>query len=652
MGVTKPRPGFIYALIVTMAVAAGIRVRSATLDAGFLSDDYAQYAMLKDAYPVKRSPFDLYTFVGGKKETKTLMDYGVVPWWGHPELRLSMMRPLSSIMVVLDYALFGKNAYGFHIHSMIWWAFLVVCVSIVLREVFPLEIASIAVVLFAIEEGHGMSVAWLANRSALIALSLAWLGLWGHIRWRRGGGKSSFVLSIAMFSLALLAGEWAFPVFAYLFAFELLGVSDSLAKRLTALLPALVLGLVFVVSQRLLNYSPVASDVYVNPFAEPTIFLKESITRIPSFFAELVFGIPVGWHDNTPWRSYVLSWNIFSPRVWNALPSWKFWHVVIGVISCVVAYRAIRWGLRSQNQASVRELRWLLVGALLSLIPMVASFPSSRLVVPAFVGISVAYAMVSLHCYKVLRSAPVRDLLRLRSTQLALVIAIGMAYFQVWKAYGVSGYDAFRRWYQHKSIKEWVLQSDINDNTIQHQDIYLVNGVEHTIAVYSPYIRFFHGLPLPRSCRILSGAPKAHDITRSGPNQLDIIVLGGNFLDGGLAKLYRAGRFRFRPNQVMSLKGLTIKLLALSDRRPYRARFIFEKPLEDPSYLFLHSTEEGLRRFELPEVGKSVRLPVAQFPNWRLLMRSDDDDDDDKKDGAKRSKKSKKKNRRSKKRRR
>jgi hypothetical protein len=204
------------------------------------------------------------------------------------------------------------------------------------------------------------------------------------------------------------------------------------------------------------------------------------------------------------------------------------------------------------------------------------------------------------------------------STQLALVIAIGMAYFQVWKAYGVSGYDAFRRWYQHKSIKEWVLQSDINDNTIQHQDIYLVNGVEHTIAVYSPYIRFFHGLPLPRSCRILSGAPKAHDITRSGPNQLDIIVLGGNFLDGGLAKLYRAGRFRFRPNQVMSLKGLTIKLLALSDRRPYRARFIFEKPLEDPSYLFLHSTEEGLRRFELPEVGKSVRLPVAQFPTWRL----------------------------------
>ena len=294
MGVTKARPGLIYALIVTMAIAAGIRVRSAALDAGFLSDDYAQYAMLKDAYPVKRSPFDLYTFVGGKKEMKKLMDFGVVPWWGHPDLRLSMMRPLSSIMVVLDYALLGKNTYGFHIHSMLWWAFLVFCVALVLREVFPLEIASIAVVLFAIDEGHGMSVAWLANRSALVALSLAWLGLWGHIRWRRGKGKSQFVLSISMFALALLAGEWAFPVFAYLFAFELLGVSDSPAKRLKALLPAFVFGLVFVVAQRLLDYGPVASDVYVNPFAEPTVFIKESIIRIPSFFAELVFGIPVG----------------------------------------------------------------------------------------------------------------------------------------------------------------------------------------------------------------------------------------------------------------------------------------------------------------------------------------------------------------------
>jgi hypothetical protein len=120
--------------------------------------------------------------------------------------------------------------------------------------------------------------------------------------------------------------------------------------------------------------------------------------------------------------------------------------------------------------------------------------------------------------------------------------------------------------------------------------------------------------------------------------------LGGNFLDGGIAKLYRADRYRYRPNQVVSLKGLTVKMLALSDRRPYRARFVFEKPLEDPSYLFLHSTEKGLRRFELPEIGKSVRLPVAQFPNWRLLMRSDEENDDEK-GGTNRSKSSKKRSR-------
>lgn len=622
MSIIRARPGFIYAAIVVMAIAVGIGMRWAALGAGFLSDDYAQYAMLKGAYPVSRSPFDLYTFVGGRKETKTLMNFGAVPWWGHPDLRLSMMRPLSSVMVVFDYALFGKNVYGFHIHSMIWWAFLVACVAVVLRQLLPLSMAAIAVILFAIEEGHGMSVAWLANRSALIALSLAWLALWAHIRWRRDGSKAALVASIILFAIALLAGEWTFPVFAYLLAFELLGMSDSAVKRAAALLPACVLGLAFVVSQRLLDYSPVASDVYVNPFAEPAIFLAESIIRIPAFFAELVFGVPVGWYESTPWRSYVLSMNLFSPQAWKLIPAWKFWHSLIGVISFAAAFYVIRWGLKRQTAGVKRELLWLILGALLSLIPMVASFPSSRLVVPAFVGISACYAMVSLCCYQSLRSASIRGLLLSRSGRFVLLVAFALAYFQVWKASWESRFDVLRRAYQHRSIREWVLRAEIDDNRVRNQDIFLVNSVEHTTAVYSPYVRFFYGHPLPRSCRLLSGAPKAHDIIRTGPNQLEILVLGGTFLDGGLARLYRADRFLYSLNEVISLEGLTIKVLAITDNEPYRVRFTFEKPLEDPSYLFLHSCEEGLRRFKPPEIGKSVRLALAQSPNWRLLYQS------------------------------
>jgi hypothetical protein len=623
MGDTKVRPGLIYLAVVVMAIAVGVALRWSALDAALLSDDYAQYAMLKGSYPVERSIFDLYTFVGGRHETKALKDFGVVPWWGHPDLRLSMMRPLSSVMVILDYVVFGKNVYGFHIHSMLWWMFLVASVAVLLRELLPTYMAAIAIILFALEEGHEMLIAWLANRSALIALSFGLLGLWAHIRWRRRGHKLAFVMSITMFILALLAGEWAFPVFAYLLAFEVFGVSDSKAKRIKALLPVAFLAIAFIVAQRLLNYSPVASDVYVNPFSEPTIFLKESLFRIPAFFAELVFGIPVGWYDDTPWRSVVLSLDIFSPSVWRMLPSWKFWHSLIGVFSAVVLFYAIRWGLKDQSRRVSRELLWLLIGALVSLIPMVASFPSSRLVVPAFIGISVCYAMIIQRCYRVLRAASLRDVIHSRTVEIAIVIALGMAYYQVWEATLESRYDMIRRNYLHNSIREWVLYSDIDDEKVANQDIFMINGVEHTSAVYSPYIRYFYGLPLPRSCRILSGAPHAHDITRTAPNELEILVLGGTFLNGGLAELYRADRFRYRLNDGIYLKGLTIRILALDNGRPYRARFIFDKPLEDPSYLFLHSTKNGLRRFELPAVGATVRLPLAQFPSWWQLHRDD-----------------------------
>ena len=613
------RTNLIFAAIVVGSIFAGTVLRWRSFEAGFGSDDYPQYAMIKGVFPVERSPLDLFNFVGGEEEVPALKNSGAVPWWTHPELRLAMMRPLSSALIVIDHAVFGDYLLGFHLHSMLWWAFLVFCVALLLRELLPVQVAAIAVVLFAAEEGHGLSVAWLANRSALLSLSLGVLGLWGHIRWRRGGYRPAAVFSLIMFSLAILAGEWTFPVFAYLFAFELLGVRGPLWRRALALMPAAVLGMAFLVAQSLLDYGSLASNVYINPVAEPGVFIIKSLQRIPVFFADLVFGInSIWWWVGTPWRVFFLRLDLFTPEVWRLLPDWQFWHFLLGVSAGVLSFYLVRWSLHPRSPRIRRELCWLLLGSLLALVPMVASFPSSRLVVPAFVGVSAAWATVVLHAFRALyRSFGLEPL---RFCHLSALVLAGVLYFQVWQASIHSMHEVGGRAGFHHSVRQWILQAEIDDRGIENRDIFMVNGLEHTQVVFSPFIRYFHGHPLPRSWRVLSAAPRAHDIVRSASNVLEFSVLGGSMLDSDLERLYRADRYPLREGDRVELDGLQVEVLRLFKGKPSMMRFTFDRELEYPGYLFLHNDDRGLRRFKLPPVGERVRLPKAQFPDERLLQ--------------------------------
>jgi hypothetical protein len=259
----------------------------------------------------------------------------------------------------------------------------------------------------------------------------------------------------------------------------------------------------------------------------------------------------------------------------------------------------------------------LLVGSLLSLVPMVASFPSARLVVPASIGVSAAWAVVILHAVRHLRASMVPD--PRNFSPLAAAVLVGIAFFQVWHASNRSMNEVRGRAYFHRSVRQWVLEAEIDDRRVTRQDIFYVNGLEHTLAVFSTFIRYFHGHPMPRSCRILSAAPRAHDIERTAENVLEISVLGGSMLSSDLEKLYRADRFPLNAADTVQLEGMKVEIVKLLRGKPFHVRFTFDKPLEDPSYLFLHSSEKGLRKFDLPDIGERVRIPKAQFPDELLL---------------------------------
>jgi hypothetical protein len=202
---------------------------------------------------------------------------------------------------------------------------------------------------------------------------------------------------------------------------------------------------------------------------------------------------------------------------------------------------------------------------------------------------------------------------------LPLLIVSGTLYCQFWVASHRSFIEMQAYAYWCESVRDWALQAEIDDREVADQQIVLVNGIEHTTAFFTPFIRHLYGHPLPRSCRILNSAPLAHDVERTAGNTLEIAVLGGALLDSELESFFRSPRFPLRSGDTVSLRGLRIEILKLLRGKPQRVRFVFDRALDDPAYLFLHSTASGLRRFDLPKVGQRVRLPIAYYPDKRWL---------------------------------
>lgn len=612
------RPHLLYAAAVAAAVTAGVVVHWPVRQGGMYTDDYVHHAVLDRATVVERSPLDLYTLIGGdEEETCILRDFGSISWWCHPQVQLAMLRPLSSALIAFDHYLLDKNTLAFHAHSLLWWVFMVISVGLLLRELFPLGVAAIAVVLFAVEEGNGIPVFWIANRCALVSLSFGFLGLRSHIRWRRGGGRLHLGASIALFILAMLGGEWAFTVFAYLGAYELLGSRDRLAVRARALAAPAAIGVCFLLAARLLDYRTRFSNTYISPFEDPLYFLANCFPRAAALVAEIVFGIPADWwHAGSPWRGYFLSLDLFSRYVWTQLPDWRFWHALIGVAGAVLAFFILRWALRLRRDPAYRDLGWLLAGSLLALLPMVAPYISARSVLPAFVGVSAGFAIILWESGRVVLSFRRQPL---HASLIAPVVIAAIIVSQLVLPCRRSWREAKGFFFINNVIERWVLEAEIERRTESEKRVVLVNGLEGHSAMFAPYVRHFHGHPMPRSWWVLSGAPRAHDIVRTAPNVLEMTVLGGRLLDSDFENICRSDLHPIKLNETVKLEGLQVTVVALLDGKPLRVRYTFDRNLEDPSYVFLHSTYRGLIRFPVPPVGERIRLVKGQLPDPALF---------------------------------
>ena len=313
---------------------------------------------------LRRSPLDLFTFTtGAVADNHRLMDVGLMlPWWTDPELKIAFFRPLASVTHWVDERLWPASPVAMHLHSLVWFGVLLLAVGLVyVRLDGSPRAAGLAFLLYAFDDAHGPTLAWLANRNALIAGALGAGALIAHDAWRRRASRAAAVLAPALLLLGLLAGELAIGAVGYIAAYALALDEGPLRKRLASLVPAAVVVAAWRACWLAAGYGARGSGAYVDPLASPM-----------AFFAEL------------PLRLAVLIHGQFSAPpsdlAFLAPPT----HRPLLVAIAIATVGVVTWILLPYVRRE-RTCRFWAVGMALSLLPLGATFPSDRLLL--FVGI-------------------------------------------------------------------------------------------------------------------------------------------------------------------------------------------------------------------------------------------------------------------------
>lgn len=606
-------------LMVALVASLGLTLQLfwPTLHDGLFADDFIAVAMLEGRFASPRAPLDLYNFADGTaSDVARLRDLGSLPWWAPSDFSVSFLRPLSSALWHVDRALFGRDYAFYHAHSLAVFFALVIATGFLYRALIPGSVAALAVLIFAVDDSHQFPVLWLSNRGGIYASLCGVLALLAHVRYRLHGRPVYALASAAAIALGFSFGEWALPMLAYILAFELLGAKDSWLRRALALLPSVALAGGFLAVRGALHYGARGSGAYIDPGVDPWRFLVTLSHRIPIFVADMVWNVPSEWWDQgSPWRDDLLAWSNIPPEVWVRLPDWHFFHVLFGA----AAFAALGFGLYFSYAGCTpderRHLRWLFLGSLGALVPVVGSFPSTRLTIAAFLGLAPIMACVIREVMRRLRVAPRLELRRFASYY---VIVLAVFHLQIYAPLQANVQGQVN-WFATTS--QWVLAAELDPQRLAEQRVFLLSGGEFTTTFFFAYIWGYYGLPVPHRYMPLTASPGAHFVERSAPNELFVQSLGVPYLASGHENMFQSPRRVWHEGEVVALDGVRVTTERVQNGFPGALRFTFDRSLDDPSYVFLVARPYGLVRFAPPAPGERQLLPRASSPNWQELDR-------------------------------
>jgi len=524
--------------------------------------------MIDGRFPVARSPFNLYDFIGDADRAQFL-ERGLLPWWAHPELKLRFFRPVASAVMWFEQRVLGFGVGLQHLHSFAWWLVAVFAARSLFRRLIGERAALLATLAFAFAPCHALPLSWIANRNALLSLAFGTLALNAYVEWRAHLRATHGLAAAALFTLALLSGEYALCFGGYVVALELTRSADGVGRRMLGLLVFFAPAAGYLMVRHALGYGTVGSGFYVDPVAEPWEFLRVAPFRLAALLGH-------GWLTlGTD------TWLLGRSLEWLVFPC-------VGALAGGIALLLRRVYARLPPEQAPHA-RWLLVGSLLAILPVLSAVPSPRLMGIALLGIA-------LHIGLILDQAwfPAPTELRTRAFERVGVAAtlLGFMHFVHGPVTGWLGASTINRSAtRFISDVAWV---EKRLQKLHSTEVVVLRGAVDSF--FGPFAMVVTGGPWTR-WDILSDP--MHLLTlRRDESTLDLVAPEDSSLspsDG--FSLFRGAGLPLRPNEEHHGAHFALRVMSVSEFGPTRARVTFDAPIGEEQ---LWVSRRGGRLFETP----------------------------------------------------
>jgi len=537
-------------------------------------DDFAQRAMTHGGYPPgDRGPFSLYDFVDDTNRQE-LVDRGIFPWWTHPRMVARFLRPLSSLSLYLDYRIGPDTALWGHAENLLWWAAASATVYVLAARLFDRRVARIACFAFAACPCHAIPLIWVANRETFISQVLGIAGLLGYVAWRRRGRVRDGALSLALFALAMAAGEYSFCFAGYIAAFELVGTRDRLRRRVLGVLPFAIPAAGYLLVRAAFHYGARASGLYFDPFWDFASFIRGAIERFTVLLC-------TGWLGAS-----------VQPLV---PPSTLVIAITLAIATPLIA-AAIVHTFRAMSPSFRLDAAWILLGSVLSIFPVLAVVVSYRILGVPMIGISMIVALVISEAWFPARPPEQRGL-----GELVSLVAVGLAFIHL----VLSSYRGFTAMQAIVSVNatmnrrvEWV-----RDHAKGKSEIVVLRA--ETLGGLLPWML----CDLPLQWRALSFEAGHVLVLRTGEQSLELVAGPSPLFRMGAGQIFRPYGSPLHVGDSIRVRGMTVTVVELEqDGAARRARFDFDRNLDDPSILWIKETAGGFEERPLPRIGQGEPL--------------------------------------------
>lgn len=576
---------------IPMAALIGMLLVAPTINMGLMGDDYLHWSLLTgiDTNKQPGAIYGLFTFANGDPHAnQAMMDSGKLIWWASENLRISFWRPLAELSQRLDYILWPDSPVMMHVHNLLLYGLMILLIGkLFLALDTDRRQAGLATLLFAGNMLHVFAVAWLASRNQMLCGVLMALTLLAYHRWRQGATPLYGLLAWACLALGLLSAEAAVQTMGYLLAYALFLEPDRpLLERGKALLPFVLLVLVWKATHGHLGYGSFGSPGYVDPSANAGRFAGLLILRLPVLMAAQWLGISSMMFEQLD-------------RITQ--------YIYAGSATALLA--ALTYVIYRLGGFKTALGKFYVAGSVISLIPACAGYPFDRLTVNSDIGASGMLAMVCLLAWR--QSDSFKGGTRGWVKWIAYIVGfIHLIVFPVGKLA-----SSFMMKPLNQAGEDLAALALPDASRTQPEDFILLNAPSGEAVYYFPITRLYHGRVNPATMRALGPNNQAMTLTRVDAQSLRLTVPTG--YKGSITRDIRLQPIKAGDTMRMGDIAITVEDIT-ADNIPRTVLFRFPDSVDSSHWRFFAWAQDGVKALTPPAVGQSVN--IASYDLSKAVM--------------------------------